>query len=153
LPAVTALKLGRLQRNHAMCEAALTTADWRTTPVPKLSSPNGICTVKDAIRVDTENTVFGSGFNATCPLSVGMAMLVRRVVQPAARQHFGTEVARVDHLGTFACRRIRGGSETAGLSEHAAANAIDITGFVLRGGREITVTKDWNGDEKNAAFL
>src|SRR6185369_7567782 len=87
------------------------------------------------------------------PLSVGLAMFVRHVVQPAALKHLGSEVTRVDHLGTFACRKIVGGRDHAAMSEHAAANAIDITGFVTRDGRKITITANWKGDDAQSRFL
>ena len=38
-------------------------------------------------------------------------------------------------------------------SQHATANAIDIAGFTLDGGRVIKVLKDWKGDGPGARFL
>jgi hypothetical protein len=96
---------------------------------------------------------FNNGFIASCSLSVGLAMFIRHVVQPAAVRHLGSQVARIDHLGTFACRPIAGGRDHTAMSEHAAANAIDITGFVTRDGRKITVATNWNGDNASSRFL
>jgi hypothetical protein len=96
---------------------------------------------------------FNAGFTASCALSVGLAMFIRHVVQPAARRNLGSEIVRIDHLGTFACRPIVGGRNHKEMSEHAAANAIDITGFVTRDGRKITVAANWGGDDPRTHFL
>ena len=86
-----------------------------------------------------------------CPLAAAFEVWMRQVVQPAAIELLGSRVARVDDLGSFACRRIRG-SAAAGWSEHASANAIDIAGFGLADGRRVTVARDW-ASGRRGAFL
>ena len=39
------------------------------------------------------------------------------------------------------------------MSQHARANAIDVSGFRLKNGRVISLVKDWNGSEEERAFL
>ncbi len=133
VPGVTGIKMHRMMTDRPRCEAALASAAWRTAAVPLLAARNGGCNVQDAIRIDAAgNPLFSSGFAATCPLTVSLAMVIHHVVQPAARKHFNAEVVRVEHLGTFACRKVNNGRESTRMSQHAAANAIDITGFVLK---------------------
>jgi len=48
---------------------------------------------------------------------------------------------------TYSCRR-QNGNNSGQWSEHAYANAWDITGFELEDGRIISVLKDWNGKDK-----
>lgn len=144
-PVVTKMKLARLQRERRMCDAALATAGLRVARVAHVQAAKS-CPLTDVIHVAPENRVFGSGFHATCPLAVALAMFVRHTLQPAARRHLGAEIARIEHLGTYSCRPIRGegtGNGTAEMSEHASANAIDITGFVTRDGRRVRVATDW----------
>jgi hypothetical protein len=166
-PVVTRMKLARLQRERRMCDAALATAGLRVTRVAYVQGAKA-CPLTDAIHVAPENRVFGGGFHATCPLAVALAVFVRHTLQPAARRHLGAEIARIEHLGTYSCRPIRGyagpsqktaraasqkgsaskngaaeATEAAALSEHASANAIDITGFVTRDGRRVRVATDW----------
>ncbi|MFV0643840.1 MAG: extensin family protein, partial [Sphingomonadaceae bacterium] len=43
---------------------------------------------------------------------------------------------------TYSCRNVAG---SAKRSAHARAAAIDVSGFVLKDGRHISVLKDWNG--------
>ena len=93
-----------------------------------------------------------AGLVTACPVAAALVLWERDVVQPAARRHLGERVARVDHFGSYACRRLYGRSEGA-YSEHATANAVDIAGFRLSGGRRISVCRDWSGGGKDAAFL
>ena len=74
------------------------------------------------------------------------------MVEPAAYRHFGRSVAQIDTFGTYACRTI-GNAEGRAMSEHAAANAIDIAGFPLQDGRTITVAADWRDAGPAGAFL
>jgi hypothetical protein len=154
-PVVTRLKLAHLMRDRAFCDAALVTSELRVQHVAHLSSRG--CALTDVVHVAPENRVFGQGFHATCPLAVGLAMFMRHVVQPAARRHLGSEVAQVQHLGTFSCRPIRNGKPVSDpknkeadepliMSEHAAANAIDIVGFRTKDGQIISVGKHWKKD-------
>jgi hypothetical protein len=61
----------------------------------------------------------------SCPVAAALALWEWHVVQPAAIRHLGTKVARIEHLGSYSCRRLYGRSEGQ-WSEHASANAIDI---------------------------
>lgn len=89
---------------------------------------------------------------ATCAVGIGMELWLRDVVQPAAQASFGTGVARVEHFGTFSCRRLYGRADGR-WSEHATGNAIDIAAFVLDNGNRVAVLADWSGEEDKAAFL
>jgi hypothetical protein len=74
------------------------------------------------------------------------------VIQPAAIRHFGSRVTRIDHLGSYHCRRTYG--RTAGAwSQHATADALDVAGFRLADGTRISVLEDWSGGGPKAAFL
>jgi hypothetical protein len=78
---------------------------------------------------------------------------VDETVQPAARARFGEEVAEIAAMGAYSCRTMN--NQPGGrISEHAFGNAIDIGGFRLASGREITILNDWGrGDEQTRAFL
>ena len=72
---------------------------------------------------------------------------VRNAVAPAAYQMLGSELARVDSMGSYSCRNTVGTSGRARRSGHAIANAIDVAGFVLKDGRRITILSDWNSPD------
>jgi hypothetical protein len=91
---------------------------------------------------------------ATCELAAALALWLHHVVQARAQEHFGERVAGIEHLGAFACRNMRGSPAFVGrLSEHAAANALDIKGFVLADGRRIRVKQHWGLASAEARFL
>ncbi|KQN03299.1 MULTISPECIES: extensin family protein [Sphingomonas] len=79
----------------------------------------------------------------------------RNAVAPAAYQMLGSELARIDSMGSYACRNVVGSARnTSRRSGHAIANAIDVGGFVLKDGRRITVLNDWNSaDPQVRQFL
>jgi hypothetical protein len=89
-----------------------------------------------------------------CDVARALALWVRESVQPAARDHFGSRVVRLESMGAYACRNVIGNAASAGQrSEHATGNAIDIGAFVLADGRRVSVIGGWNGDSDSRAFL
>ena len=149
---LTRMKLSRLERNPSQCIAVLADSDVSYTPVADRPSNEG-CGISNAVSVREVSRSLNRSFIASCPLAVAWALLDSHVIGPAARRHLGQAVVRVVHQGTYVCRNIN--HRTAGRrSEHATANAIDIAGFVLADGQEVTVARDWKGDRpRHAAFL
>lgn len=88
----------------------------------------------------------------TCRLAAGMAVWRRQSVEPAAREILGAGVRQIDHLGVYACRRIYNQSEGR-PSAHSRAEAIDVSGFRLTDGRQISVRKHWRMDTAEGRFL
>lgn len=85
--------------------------------------------------------------NMQCPLAIGTYMWIREI-NSAAQKHLGSSLKQVYHVGTYSCRR-QNGNSSGQWSEHAYANAWDITGFELEDGRVISVLNDWKGKDKN----
>jgi hypothetical protein len=148
---LTRHKLSRLERNGPQCRAVLADSFLSHRPVPDRDFTNG-CGLSNAVEVTGASIDLNRSFTATCPLAVAWALFERHVIVPAAREHLGQEVARVLHFGTYACRNINH-SERGRRSEHATANAIDISGFVLADGQQITLRSDWNGNNRRETFL
>lgn len=55
-------------------------------------------------------------------------------------------LTRIEHLGSYACRNIYHRPD-ARRSEHASAEALDVSGFQLSDGRKITVLRGWGREE------
>jgi hypothetical protein len=83
----------------------------------------------------------------TCPLARQFAIWVREAVQPEAERWLRAPVRRIESFGTYACRGVNGRAG-ARLSEHAFANAVDVSAFVLADGRRITVEQGWRSDDE-----
>jgi hypothetical protein len=148
---LTRFKLTRLERDRQECAAVLGRTEIAHTPVPDQATGEG-CGLDGAVRVVRSGVSFGSDFVATCPLAVAWSLFETHALQPAARRHFGREVTRVMHLGSYACRNVNH-REMGRRSEHATANALDIAGFVLADGTRITLAQDWDEGGARAAFL
>jgi hypothetical protein len=113
----------------------------------------GGCSALGAVQLLDIGTPVTNLRAMTCPLARQFARWAREALQPAADQWLGTRVARIETFGTYSCRGVNG-QPGARLSEHAFANAVDVSGFVLGDGRRITVQEGWNGgDERVRRFL
>ncbi|HYI47190.1 MAG TPA: extensin family protein [Allosphingosinicella sp.] len=113
----------------------------------------GGCSALGAVQL-VDMGVPATGLRAmTCPVARQFARWARESVQPAADQWLRARIVRIETFGTYACRT-RNSRRGAVLSEHAFANAVDVSGFVLADGRRITVEQGWNGeDERVRRFL
>lgn len=147
---LSAYRLSRLKRDAELCRRALSQAEIAHRLLPERSTPED-CRLDGAVELSSGASSLNDRITAQCGIAAGWALFENRVLQPAARQLLGQEVRRTLHLGTYVCRRI-GGPESR-FSQHATANAIDVTGFVLADGRRITLLRDWAGDGPEARFL
>jgi hypothetical protein len=65
--------------------------------------------------------------------------------------YFGTRLVDLK-AGSYSCRP-RNGQRGAKLSEHSFGNALDVMGFALADGREVSVVKGWRGNPAEQEFL
>jgi len=87
----------------------------------------------------------------TCPVASALQNWARFGVDRAARQILGSPLARIETMGSYACRNVAG---TNRLSAHAKANAVDVAAFRLVDGRRISILGDWNSSSpQTRAFL
>lgn len=140
---ISQYKLRRL--TPAKCATLLEEANHRQliTSHPVADS-EGACPLQNVVRVRDFGTVkLSSSFLASCPLALSSALYLQQQVKPLARQMLGDDLRQIDHLGSFACRNIYH-RQHARRSEHATAEALDISGFRLSDGRRISVLKGWH---------
>jgi hypothetical protein len=78
----------------------------------------------------------------TCPLAHALGAWLHDMVQPDAKTLFGAPVTKLHNATSYACRN-RYGATQGPLSEHALANALDVSEFVLASGETITVLDNW----------
>ncbi|WJY18392.1 extensin family protein [Alteriqipengyuania flavescens] len=145
----TQAKLVALRSDPAQCRAVLERSGIEFRALDPAGE--GECRRDD--RTVLANAPLAPGPPAsTCPVAAGFALWQRRSLEPAARDILGSPIARIEHFGTYSCRRMYGASEGR-WSEHATGNAIDIAAFVLEDGRRVSVLGDWQGDGEAAHFL
>lgn len=108
----------------------------------------GFCVVRGAVRITggAVTPLSPGGLVMQCPLAVRYVIWDRQVLQPAAEAAFGSRVSRVENYGSYSCRRIYGSTEVGDRpSEHARANALDVSGVRLEDGRTVSLSGDWDG--------
>ena len=148
----TGRKLASLSDDAGRCRALLDAAGSQAVPVPARQEGDQ-CGYDDGMRLGGRGLAFAPrGPVTSCPVAAAIFIFDRQVLQPAAQRHFGQPVAEIQHAGSYSCRRLYGRSEGA-YSEHATANALDITGFTLEDGRTISVLRDWESADPSALFL
>lgn len=133
------------------CLSTLKAADVRFSPLPNQNNGGG-CRTIDTVKLmsfSTEATNLGA---MTCPLAANFAAWAKHAVGPAARQYLGTDIVRIETMGTYSCRNVNGG-RSGKLSEHAFGNAVDVSAFILKDGRRVSVLNGWNGKSGERAFL
>ncbi|WP_373488332.1 extensin family protein [Blastomonas sp.] len=139
----TGRKLAALTQDRDGCLALLAGSGLKHEALA--TRGEGQCIVPDAVRVSSGQDLLAlspASVAPSCPVMAALLIWQTQSVQPAAQRILGSPVTRIEHFGSYSCRRMYGRSEGA-WSEHATANAIDISGFVLADGRRISVQGDW----------
>ena len=147
----TRVKLDRLDVDAAACRDVLAASGRRYSPVEDLETAPG-CGFSNAVRSGRGEFGLAAAVTLSCRAAVALAGWELHAVRPLARRHFGAEVARIEHAGTYACRNVNHRRDGR-RSRHATADAIDVTAVVLSDGRRLEVARDWAGEDEPARFL
>jgi len=117
---------------------------------PVASPGSGACRVDTPVRLEAVGRgEMRPALTTACTMALAWATFAAEV-DAIARRRFGAGLARVRHMGSFACRRMRGGGS---MSLHAQARAIDIAAFELEDGTEVSVLEDWDRWGAKGRFL
>jgi hypothetical protein len=87
-----------------------------------------------------------------CPIVSVLDRWLADSVQPAAQRWFGARVVEIRQISAYSCRGMNGNSY-AHISEHAFGNALDVAGFTLADGRQVSVKDGWRGLPEEQGFL
>jgi hypothetical protein len=140
-----------LSPNNEECLLELAKQDVEFKPQSSFSEPLG-CNVEYAVRLSrVGNMTLDNSPLLTCRMALKLAEFEQDTLQPLAQQTLGSSIKHLEHIGTYNCRSMR--QYRGVLSQHAFANAIDISGFVLSDNRTINVANDWSGADDKSTFL
>ena len=134
---------GPSPRETALCQRDLRELGVDFAPLPdrQFGAGCGIVGTVKLLDIGVPTTNLGA---VRCGQARTYAQWARNAVAPAAFQILGSELAKIESMGSYACRNVAG---TGRRSGHAIANAIDIGGFQLKDGRRITILNDWNASD------
>ena len=100
------------------------------------------CGVESAVRV---RSILGVGLSQSamvdCKTAAALKTWIQNGMKPAVGS-VGGGVTQIKVAGHYACRP-RNNQSGAKISEHGRGRAIDISGFHLRDGTEISLLRDW----------
>jgi hypothetical protein len=118
--------------------------------------PNG-CGFHEGVRVTAINGVaFTEPAILECETAEYLGNWLDQVVQPAAQELVGQRVTQLVVFSSYQCRYARGRTRRGPqrrFSQHAFGKAIDIGGFVMEDGNEISVLRHWRADGPPRNFL
>ena len=139
---ITQYKLRRL--TPEACASLLAQANQKNLiRTQAVADSGGECPLNNVVRVRDFGPVSLNGsFLASWPLALSSALFVSQQARPLTKRFTGSELTRIEHLGSFACRNIYHRPD-ARRSEHATAEALDIAAFRLANGERVTVLNGW----------
>lgn len=134
------------------CERALSRRGARFEVIGAIA--DGTCGAPRALAFEgTANVTVQPAATVRCSVALATARWLEEVVQPAARLHLGKKVDGVAAAASYSCRTRRNGSGTTDrLSEHAFANAIDVSAIVLNDGTRVPVKARPDSPDPERAF-
>ena len=146
-------KLSALRFDAPLCQSVLKDPHIDATAIPDHPLKNG-CGWTNAVRFTRAGGASIGVEPLTCEMAAALTLWVEHEVQPLAREMFGQGVKTLGDMGTYDCRNIVGNPFWKSMrSQHATANALDISGFTLEDGKQISVLRDWKGNDAEARFL
>lgn len=128
---------------RAECNELLADVDIEYEMLPPIK--RGICGTPAPILVKSignPKVTISPPATINCKLAVALNDWMKDKVQPQAIETFGRKVIRLRNAASYACRN-RNSNPNGRLSEHAKANALDISEFILEGSVRITVLDSW----------
>ncbi len=146
---LTSFKLKSFDLDPEACSVALNDVGRDGTLLPDVNISNS-CHKIGTVMLTKLSTARVREEQTRCSIAARLYMWDRYIVQPAARKFYGQSVKEVLHYGSYNCRTIRG---SHAMSEHATANAIDISGVKLADGTIISIRNSWNVDGPDSDFL
>jgi hypothetical protein len=146
---ITKMQLKLVDADPENCRIALSRAGLVAT-LKNQTVAQSYCSKQETIELRRLSLAKLKPEDTRCAIAARLYMWERHVVQPAALKYFSEPIAEILHFGSYSCRTIRGSSQA---SQHATANAFDISGFKLKSGKTISLKADWPTRGPKANFL
>jgi len=141
--------------SYGQCMADLGAKEATFTPLPDQYFGGGCSTVQTVRLLSMRGDYSALGVTnlgpVSCRLADAFASWARYGVDRAARQILGSQLVRIETMGSYNCRNVAGTDHRSG---HATGSAIDVSAFVLADGRRVSVLGGWfAGTPEEREFL
>ena len=116
--------------------------DIRGTVLDPITSETEGCGIEKPVKI---NSVAGVDLSRPATLDCKTAKALRSWITEVAVPVLGRKggLERLDVAASYSCRP-RNNKKGAKMSEHSLGHAIDISGFGLKNGKQITVLEHWS---------
>jgi hypothetical protein len=146
-------RLAAMKYHPDLCRRVLVAPHIDAQPIADSPLRDG-CGWTNAVRMSQAGGVRAGFDKISCEAATALALWLAHDLQDVAQEIMGQRVTAVQSYGTYSCRNIIGAKFWNNRrSEHASANAVDIGGFTLADGRQISVRGQWKSSGPEARFL
>jgi hypothetical protein len=149
-------RLAALKSDAAQCKSVLHAPLIDASAIADAPYEKG-CGWHNAVRFSQAGGVRVAVDKMTCDEAAALTMWLRHAVQPAAATYLNASVTSIQHMGVYACRNIVGRNIIGKSrvvkfrSQHAHADAIDVSAFGLSDGRTLSVEKFWKSKSSESS--
>ncbi len=143
---LTNAQLYYLRANPEKCIAVLTRSEVAYERQQYPFNDRG-CGFDDGVMLRRQSVSYNGGVLLRCPAAASLVLWERHVLQQEAERVMKKKVRAVQNFGTFSCRNVNH-QKQGRLSQHATANAIDISSFTFEDGSTANILKDWDQGER-----
>ena len=140
----TAWSMEEIRAAEVSCDTqlqAVTARSERLEPIRHGQCGTPVPLKLEAVGVGAPVTISPPA-TANCALTARLYNWLETVARPAARATLGSDIVALRNASSYICRN-RYSDPAQKISEHAFANALDISSFKLADGREIDVKRYW----------
>lgn len=140
------------------CAERLKGLDLVFEPLAPIGKQGGCGTAAPILLTEVAGVTITPPAETNCALAEALFHWVAWSVKPAAAKHLKKKLVTINNASSYACRR-RNNKSTGKLSEHAFANAFDVSTLAFSDGSSTNIKGDWSGLKQlvgasgKAAFL
>ena len=133
-----------LVRAREECASLLSGLDIIWRPDTPIGAEGGCGTPMPIAVAEIAGVRISPVATMNCPMAAALHRWLSDTLKPAARKNMGARLTEITNASSYACRR-RNNAKTGKLSEHAKANAFDVSEFRFDKGGKINVKGDYLG--------
>ena len=133
------------------CAKLLNGLDMKFVAMEPIGAPNSCGAVAPVLISSIQGVAIAPPAEANCAFANALYHWITTSVVPSARDSLGKKLISIGNASAYVCRR-RNNSATGKMSEHAIANALDISTLKFADGTTMNIKGDWGGVLQKLGF-